>query len=87
MDRRTFLASTGAFAGGFGLALASRPALAQQGSIKIGLLAPLTGVVAAGGRAGLSRIRFGLELQQSHRGALYSARPERRARIDGSGRG
>lgn len=50
-DRRTFLKSTGALAAaGF----VSMPALVRaQGSggpIKIGLLAPLTGVIAAGGR-------------------------------------
>jgi branched-chain amino acid transport system substrate-binding protein len=50
MDRRTFIKATGAAA-----AAATGPAylgkaLAQSGPIKIGVLAPLTGVVASGGK-------------------------------------
>ncbi len=51
MDRRTFLKTTAAAVGGAGLGLAPmRSAFAQTAPIKIGLLAPLTGVIAAGGK-------------------------------------
>src|SRR6267143_1412702 len=40
--------------------------------------------LAAGGSADLSRIRFGLELHQAHRRALYSSPPEGCARTDGT---
>lgn len=61
MDRRQFLKSTG-----YGLTLASagvglgtwNQALAQQGPIKVGLLAPLTGVVASGGREMVEGTQF-----------------------------
>ena len=50
MDRRKFVASTAALSG-LGRMSARSPAAAQgTGPIKIGLLAPLTGVVAAGGK-------------------------------------
>lgn len=52
MDRRQFLKSTVATAtlGATGTLAAPYVARAQSGPIKIGLMAPLTGVVAAGGR-------------------------------------
>src|ERR1700755_916038 len=52
MDRRQFLKSTAASValGASGTLAAPYVASAQSGPIKIGLLAPLTGVVAAGGR-------------------------------------
>ena len=51
MDRRRFLTTTGlSLAAGAGLVSSPWVARAQAGPIKIGLMAPLTGVVAAGGR-------------------------------------
>jgi len=52
MDRREFLKSTVATAalGATGTLAAPYVARADSGPIKVGLLAPLTGVVAAGGR-------------------------------------
>ena len=49
MDRRAFIRTTG-LAAVAGTLAAPHVARAQQGPIRIGLLAPLTGVVAAGGR-------------------------------------
>ncbi len=49
MDRRTFLKTTAA-AAAVGVVAKPYIAKAQSGPIRIGLLAPLTGVVAAGGR-------------------------------------
>ncbi|QRG04609.1 ABC transporter substrate-binding protein [Xanthobacter dioxanivorans] len=49
MDRRTFLKTGAAFAAAAPIA-APYVARAQSGPVRIGLLAPLTGVVAAGGR-------------------------------------
>jgi len=60
MDRRQFLKSTA----GFTLASAGvgvgpwNQALAQEGPIKVGLLAPLTGVVASGGREMVEGTQF-----------------------------
>jgi branched-chain amino acid transport system substrate-binding protein len=51
MDRRSFLKTTGlTLAAGAGTFSAPWIARAQSGPIRIGLMAPLTGVVAAGGR-------------------------------------
>ena len=50
MDRRKFLKMSGAAMAAPGLTLAHRSARAQAAAIKIGVLAPLTGVVASGGR-------------------------------------
>lgn len=51
MDRRRFLKTTGlALVAASGAVPAPRIARAQAGPIRIGLMAPLTGVVAAGGR-------------------------------------
>jgi branched-chain amino acid transport system substrate-binding protein len=51
MDRRRFLKTTGlAFAAGSGVLATPRIARAQGAAIRIGLMAPQTGVVAAGGR-------------------------------------
>ncbi len=50
MNRRQFLQVTGAALAGTALTRPMRPARAAEGPIKIGLLAPLTGVAAAGGR-------------------------------------
>ena len=51
MDRRSFLKTTGlSLAAGAGTFSAPWIARAQSGPIRIGLMAPLTGVVAAGGR-------------------------------------
>jgi branched-chain amino acid transport system substrate-binding protein len=50
MDRRQFLkTATAALSTAGGGVAPWRSALAQAGPIKIGLLAPLTGVVASGG--------------------------------------
>jgi len=62
MDRRQFLKSTGAGAALIGLGSAPwQKALAQEGPIKIGLLAPLTGVVASGGREMVEGTQFFFE--------------------------
>jgi branched-chain amino acid transport system substrate-binding protein len=51
MDRRSFLKTTGlTFAAGIGTISAPYIARAQSAPIRIGLMAPQTGVVAAGGR-------------------------------------
>ena len=51
IDRRSFLKTTGlTFAAGTGVIAAPWVARAQGAPIRIGLMAPLTGVVAAGGR-------------------------------------
>jgi len=62
MDRRQFLkTSTAAFtAAGVGAA-PWRKAIAQAGPIKIGLLAPLTGVVASGGKEMVEGVQFYLD--------------------------
>jgi branched-chain amino acid transport system substrate-binding protein len=62
MNRRRFLKTTTA-----ALATASvgatpwRRALAQAGPIKIGVLAPLTGVVASGGKEMVESVQFYLD--------------------------
>jgi branched-chain amino acid transport system substrate-binding protein len=62
MDRRQFLKTTTAAltAAGVG-AVPLRVARAQAGPIKIGLLAPLTGVVASGGKEMVEGVQFYLE--------------------------
>lgn len=55
MDRRTFTKSAGALAAA---SLAPRLALGQNGPIRIGLLAPLTGVVASGGKEMVEAFNF-----------------------------
>ncbi len=63
MDRRHFLKTTGCFAlasAGVGVGPWNQ-ALAQEGPIKIGLLAPLTGVVASGGREMVEGTQFFFE--------------------------
>jgi branched-chain amino acid transport system substrate-binding protein len=62
MDRRQFLkTSTAALAAG-GLGLAPwRGAVAQPSPIKVGLLAPLTGVVASGGKEMVEGVQFYLD--------------------------
>lgn len=62
MDRRQFLKSTAAGAALVGLGSAPwQKALAQEGPIRIGLLAPLTGVVASGGREMVEGTQFFFE--------------------------
>jgi branched-chain amino acid transport system substrate-binding protein len=60
MDRRQFLKTTSVAAIGAGIA-PWRSAQAQAGTIKIGLLAPLTGVVASGGKEMVEGAQFYLE--------------------------
>lgn len=55
MDRRTFTKSAGALAAA---SLAPGLALGQSGPIRIGLLAPLTGVVASGGKEMVEAFNF-----------------------------
>jgi len=66
LDRRQFLKTSGAAltAAGTGFAPTSR-ALAQAGPIKVGLLAPLTGVVASGGKEMVEGVQFYLEQVKS----------------------
>src|SRR6202161_4828995 len=62
MDRRQFLRnSTAALAATGASATPRRRALAQAGPIKIGLLAPLTGVVASGGKEMVEGVQFYLD--------------------------
>lgn len=59
MDRRQFLKSTGFTLASAGIGVGPwNQALAQEGPIKIGLLAPLTGVVASGGREMVEGTQF-----------------------------
>jgi branched-chain amino acid transport system substrate-binding protein len=58
MDRRHFLKTTGA---ALSAAALGRPALAQAGPIKAGILAPLTGVVASGGKEMVEGTQFFFE--------------------------
>ncbi len=60
MDRRQFLKTTAA-ALTVASAAPSRAAQAQAGPVKIGLLAPLTGVVASGGKEMVEGVQFYLE--------------------------
>jgi branched-chain amino acid transport system substrate-binding protein len=62
MDRRQFLKSTGLTLAAAGTGLAPwTMARAQAGPIKVGLLAPLTGVVASGGREMVEGTQFFFE--------------------------
>src|SRR5947209_19690252 len=62
MDRRQFLKTSSAAVAAFGVGTAPwRLAQAQAGPIKIGLLAPLTGVVASGGKEMVEGVQFYLE--------------------------
>src|SRR5260370_1538625 len=62
MDRRRFLKTTTAALSAAGVGAAPwRRALAQAGPIKIGLLAPLTGVVASGGKEMVEGVQFSLD--------------------------
>ena len=59
MDRRQFLKNTGFTLASAGIGAGPwNQALAQEGPIKIGLLAPLTGVVASGGREMVKGTQF-----------------------------
>ena len=59
MDRRQFLKNTGFTLASAGIGAGPwNQALAQEGPIKIGLLAPLTGVVASGGREMVEGTQF-----------------------------
>jgi branched-chain amino acid transport system substrate-binding protein len=62
MDRRQFLKSTGFTLASAGIGVGPwNQALAQEGPIKVGLLAPLTGVVASGGREMVEGTQFFFE--------------------------
>src|SRR6202049_3788951 len=62
MDRRQFLkTSTAALAAAGAASAPWRRASAQAGPIKIGLLAPLTGVVASGGKEMVEGVQFYLD--------------------------
>jgi branched-chain amino acid transport system substrate-binding protein len=50
MDRRQFLQSTAAGLAAAGTGLQPMRAMAQGEPIRIGLMAPLTGVIASGGK-------------------------------------
>lgn len=59
MDRRQFLKTTGFTLASAGIGVGPwNQAFAQEGPIKIGLLAPLTGVVASGGREMVEGTQF-----------------------------
>lgn len=62
MDRRQFLKTTSLSLAAAGAGLRPwRPARAQDATIKVGLLAPLTGVVASGGREMVEGTQFWFE--------------------------
>ena len=69
MDRRQFLKTTTATVAAAGVGAAPwRSAQAQAGPIKIGLLAPLTGVVASGGKEMVEGVQFYLDQVKSEMG-------------------
>src|SRR6476620_695718 len=69
MDRRRFLKTTTAALTAAGVGAAPwRSAQAQTGPIKIGLLAPLTGVVASGGKEMVEGVQFYLDQVKSEMG-------------------
>jgi branched-chain amino acid transport system substrate-binding protein len=69
MDRRRFLKTTTAALTAAGVGAAPwRHALAQAGPIKIGVLAPLTGVVASGGKEMVESVQFYLEQVKNEMG-------------------
>ncbi len=70
MDRRTFLLAGGTLAASIPL-LGSRMALAQGETIRIGLMAPLTGVVASGGREMVD----GFQMYFAERGGKIAGHP------------
>jgi branched-chain amino acid transport system substrate-binding protein len=66
MDRRQFLKTSSAALTAAGVGVAPwRIAQAQAGPIKIGLLAPLTGVVASGGKEMVESVQFFLDQVKS----------------------
>ena len=69
MDRRQFLKTTTVAVAATGVGSAPwRSAQAQAGPIKIGLLAPLTGVVASGGKEMVEGVQFYLEQVKNEMG-------------------
>jgi branched-chain amino acid transport system substrate-binding protein len=69
MDRRRFLKTTTAALTVAGVGAAPwRRALAQAGPIKIGVLAPLTGVVASGGKEMVEGVQFYLDQVKNEMG-------------------
>src|SRR6266852_3855888 len=69
MDRRQFLKTSAAALTAAGVGAAPwRSALAQAGPIKIGLLAPLTGVVASGGKEMVEGDQFYLDQVKNEMG-------------------
>src|SRR4051794_23663856 len=69
MDRRRFLKTTTAAVAAAGVGAAPwRRALAQAGPIKIGVLAPLTGVVASGGKEMVEGVQFYLDQVKNEMG-------------------
>jgi branched-chain amino acid transport system substrate-binding protein len=69
MDRRRFLKTTTAALTAAGVGAAPwRHAFAQAGPIKIGVLAPLTGVVASGGKEMVESVQFYLEQVKNEMG-------------------
>ena len=69
MDRRQFLKNTTAAIATAGVGVAPwRSAQAQAGPIKIGLLAPLTGVVASGGKEMVEGVQFYLDQVKNEMG-------------------
>src|SRR4030081_1963793 len=69
MDRRRFLKTTTAALATIGVGAAPwRRAFAQAGPIKVGLLAPLTGVVASGGKEMVEGVQFYLEQVKNEMG-------------------
>ncbi|MGM4915789.1 ABC transporter substrate-binding protein [Tardiphaga sp. 813_E8_N1_3] len=69
MDRRQFLKNTTAAVAAAGVGVAPwRSAQAQAGPIKIGLLAPLTGVVASGGKEMVEGVQFYLDQVKNEMG-------------------
>src|SRR3981189_3955508 len=69
MDRRRFLKTSTAALTAAGVGAAPwRRALAQAGPIKIGVLAPLTGVVASGGKEMVEGVQFYLDQVKNEMG-------------------
>lgn len=63
MDRRRFLQTSGLTLAAAGFGMSPFPARAQDAPLKVGLLAPLTGVVASGGREMVEGTQFFFEKQ------------------------
>jgi branched-chain amino acid transport system substrate-binding protein len=69
MDRRRFLKTSTAAVAAAGIGTSPwRNALAQAGPIRIGVLAPLTGVVASGGKEMVEGVQFYLERVKNEMG-------------------